>query len=388
MKFSSLTSRIAPESSGAWAIHTRARQLKESGTPVIMLSIGEPDFSTPKIIVNSAIRSLKAGRTHYLPSAGSESLRQAIAQHHQNSTGQATTADNVIIVPGAQCGLFVSAICLLETGDSVIVPEPTYVTYEGVVGATGAKITPVPLRPENHFHLDTAELATLITSNTRVILLNTPHNPTGAVMRRDTINSIVQIALEHDLWIISDEVYSDLTFDREHTSPSSVSRLYNRAVTISSFSKSFAMTGWRIGWVIAPNSLVQHIDRLLESMLFGTPPFIQDAAETALSHGAFHVGEMCAAYKRRRDLALSLLQDHPKLKCHKPEGGMYLMIDVRAMGCDGITFANSLLDREHISVLPGEGFGQSAAGFIRMSLSASDTDIRIACERLAKFSVY
>ena len=385
MYFAPMTNRISPESSDAWSIHARAREMVRNGTPVIVLSIGEPDFATPNPIIEAAISALHAGRTHYLPAAGSQPLREAAAKYHMKMSGQKVTSDNVIIVPGAQCGLYTAAVCVLGDQDSVIVPEPTYVTYEGVIGAAGAEIIPLAMRPENHFHIDPAELEALIRPNTRAIMLNTPHNPTGAVMKRDTLAAIGEIARAHDLWILSDEVYAGLTFEAPHVSPAGIPGLGERTATIFSLSKSYAMTGWRIGWIVAPPELIQHAEHLLESMLFGTAPFIQDAALAAITSDLAEVEEMRDAYWRRRDLCCERLRGNDKIICHKPQAGMYLMIDVRSTGLSGIEFADRLLDRHHVALLPGEGFGVSAAGHVRLGLCASDSDLEVACDRLLEF---
>ncbi len=385
MKYASLTERTAGDSADAWSVHGRAAERKRRGEDVILLSIGDPDFETPHPIVARALESLRQGRTHYTPAAGIMALREVVARYHTRTTGQPVDSDNVMIVPGAQCGLFCAAMCVVEHGDEILVPEPMYVTYEGVAGATGANLVPVPLRPENEFHLDPSDLERAIGPRSRALLINTPHNPTGTVMRRETLEAIAELAQAHDLWVIADEVYRDVTFEVPPLSPASVEPLEQRCATVFSLSKAFAMTGWRLGWVVAPRELAGHIERLLACMLYGSPPFIQDAAIEALASERPEVGEMRNEYRARRDLVCARLTQVPRIACHRPEAGMYIMIDVRGTGLSGKDFANALLDHGGVSLLPGEGFGPSGAGHVRLGLCAPRDTLREACLRIERF---
>ncbi len=360
--------------------------MRDAGKDVILLSIGDPDFDTPAPIVECAVDGLRAGHTHYTPAGGTMQMREAAAAYHERTTGQRADAQNIVIVPGAQCGLFTAAMCVLEAGDEVIVPEPMYVTYEGVMGATGARLVPIALRPENGFHIDPRDIESALTPRTRALLVNTPHNPTGSVTRRETWEEIGRLSAAHPFWVISDEVYSEVTFDHAHVSAASIESLAPRAVVVSSLSKSCAMTGWRIGWVAAPAALVVHMEHLLSCMLYGSPPFIQEAAIVALQQELPAIAQMREAYRARLDLVCRHLAGIPLLGCRRPEGGMYLMLDVRATGMSGKDFANAFLDAELVSLLPGEGFGASGAGHVRLSLSASPDDLERACVRLARFA--
>lgn len=385
MRYSALTNRLAGEGAEAWSIHTRAEAMKMDGHDVILLSVGDPDFDTPGKIVDTAVESLRGGRTHYTPAGGIHPLRVAAAQHHHRQTGQATGPENVVIVPGAQCGLYCAAMCVLEPGQNVLIPEPMYVTYEGVVGASGAQIVTLPLRPENAFHLDPDDVRKAITPSTRALLLNTPHNPTGAVTHRETLEAIASIAEKHDLWVLTDEVYGDLAFEAKHISPSSIPSLAPRCVTISSLSKSYAMTGWRLGWVVAPQALTYHHERLLGCMLYGSPTFIQDAAITALNSPDTDLTQMRNAYRSRRDAVCDYLSSVQGLVCHRPEAGIYVMLDIRKTRLSGKEFANQLLDSELVSLLPGEGFGPSGAGHVRFSLCEDRRTLVEACRRIDRF---
>lgn len=360
--------------------------MKEAGHDVILLSIGEPNFDTPDPIIDTAVTALRAGRTHYTPAAGDMAFRKAIAAYHVGQGLDYVTPDQIVVAPGAQCGLFAAAMCVLGRGDSVLIPEPMYVTYDGVVAATGAELIAVALKAQNEFHLDPEDLRAAVREDTKAVVLNTPHNPTGTVMSEETIAAVADICEQHDLWLLSDEVYADLAFERPHVSPLAHPTLKHRTASVFSLSKAFAMTGWRMGWVTAPPQLAEHIEALLSCMLFSTPPFIQDAGIRALSGALHDVKNMREAYRNRRDLVCDLLGPVNKLHCHRPEAGMYVMIDVRETGMDGKEFANRLLDAEGVSLLPGEGFGESGRGHVRFSTCETPELLEEACARLLRFT--
>jgi len=360
--------------------------MRQQGADVILLSVGDPDFDTPPPIVDAAVAALRRGRTHYGDVVGDHALRAAIARRHQELSGQPVDADNVVVVAGAQCALFSAAICVLDAGDEVVVPEPAYVTYEAVVGASGARIVNVPLRAEREFQLDPEDVARAITSSTRAILVNSPHNPTGAVFPRATFERLADICRRHDLWLISDEVYATLAFDAEHVSPASLPGMAERTVTVSSLSKSHAMTGWRLGWAVVPHELAGHLANLALCMLYGSPPFIQDAALAAFAHPPGELAAMKEAYRRRCELVLGRLGNAGGLRCHRPQGGMFAMVDVRGTGLSAQDFAGRLLDTEGVAVLPAEAFGPSAVGHVRLSLGTSDADLERACDRIRRFA--
>ncbi len=386
MKYAEIVDRLTGQGYDGWRVHGRARALIASGVDVILLTIGDPDFHTPPAVVASAVQSLQQGRTHYTPSAGELKLRQAIASVHTQQTGQVVTAENVAVVQGAQCGLFVAAMCTLQTGDEVIMSDPVYSTYPPVIGATGATGVYVRLKPELNFHPDLAEVAAAITPRTRAIMFNTPHNPTGAVLRHDEIELLADLALRHDLWLITDEVYSGFTFAHPHASPASIADIADRCITISSLSKSHAMTGWRLGWVVGPTEMIEHASNLLSVMAYGGPPFIQDGAVTALTTELAEVQAMREAYRRRRDLVHTLLADTPGIRCCATEGGMYALLDIRSSGLASMDFADMACDEAHVAVLPGDAFGPALAGYLRLSLVVPEDRLAEACLRLQRFA--
>ncbi|MED5609383.1 MULTISPECIES: pyridoxal phosphate-dependent aminotransferase [unclassified Pseudomonas] len=383
MRYSNLTQRIAGDGAAAWDIHYRALARMEQGDDILLLSVGDPDFDTPAPIVQSAIDSLLAGHTHYSDVRGKRNLREAIARRHSQRSGQAVDADAVVVLAGAQCALYAVAQCLLDPGDEVIVAEPMYVTYEAVFGACGAKVVPVPVRSENGFRVQPGDVAALVTPRTRAIALNSPHNPSGASLPRATWEALAVLCIEHDLWMISDEVYSELVFDGEHISPASLPGMAERTATLNSLSKSHAMTGWRVGWVVGPRELCGHLENLALCMLYGSPDFIQDAACTALEARLPELEAMREAYRQRRDLVLDCLDGCVGLRALRPDGGMFVMVDIRPTGLSAQAFADLLLDRHGVSVLAGEAFGPSAAGHIRLGLVLGAEPLREACRRIA-----
>ncbi|WP_160106986.1 pyridoxal phosphate-dependent aminotransferase [Pseudomonas izuensis] len=383
MRYSALTQRIAGDGAAAWQIHDRALHLREQGVDVLLLSIGDPDFDTPLPIVEAAITSLLAGDTHYPAIRGSQGLRDSIARRHQQRSGQVVDADHVIVMPGAQCAVYSVAQCLLDPGDEVIVAEPMYVTYEGVIGACGAKVVAVPVRPENGFRVDPADVAVRITEKTRAILLNSPNNPSGANLPLNVWRELATLCIRHDLWLISDEVYSELLYEGEHISPASLPGMAERTATINSLSKSHAMSGWRVGWVIGPKSMAEHLVNLSMCMLFGIPEFIQNAAQLALDEDLPEVAMMREEYRQRRDLVCASLNQCPGLRAIRPDGGMFVMVDVRQTGLSAQHFAERLLEEYGVSVLAGEAFGPSAAGHIRLGLVVDQLKLADACRRIA-----
>lgn len=384
LRYASFVERISGEGSRAWEIHGRAQKMKDAGRDIIFLSIGDPDFDTPPPIVDALVDSLRRGRTHYSGMSGIAPLREAIAARHHKLTGQRVDADAVVVTAGAQCGLFSAMLCLAGPGDEVIVPEPMYVTYEAVVGSTGARLVQVPLRGENRFHLNADDLAAAITPRSRVLLLNFPHNPTGATMTAEELEAVADIALRHDLWVVSDEVYGTLVYDRPHRSIASLPGMGERTVVVDSLSKSHAMTGWRLGWTISSGDLPAHLSNLALCMLYGCPTFIQDAAVTALAREFDEIDVMRASFRERRDLLVERINAMPRLRCLKPEGSMFLMIDVRDSGLGSMDFAWRLLESEGVSTLPCDGFGPSGEGYLRISLSSPMAELSDFCDRLER----
>jgi arginine:pyruvate transaminase len=384
VRYSSLTGRIRGAGADAWAVHDLAMRRLERGEDVIVLSIGESDIGTPPEIVDAAIGALRAGRTRYMPQAGTDALRHAVATHIGALSQIEIAPERIVFFPGAQAALFSVCQCILDAGDEVIIPEPSYVTYEAVIGTTGARIVNVPLPPARGFHLDPADVARAVTGRTRAVLLTSPHNPTGAVMTRAELEAVAEICRAHDLWLVCDEVYAELTFEVEHVGVLSLTEIADRVVSVSSLSKSHSMTGWRAGWAIGPVELAEHLEYLSLCMLYGSPGFIQDAARFALETPLAEVRALHELYRSRAEAIIDELSKLGPLRPRMPEGGMFLLLDVRATGLSGDAFARLLLEEEDVSVLPAEGFGPSAAGHVRICVTTDEERLREACRRIAR----
>ncbi|MEM7123709.1 MAG: aminotransferase class I/II-fold pyridoxal phosphate-dependent enzyme [Pseudomonadota bacterium] len=386
MRYAPIVDRLANEGARAWDVHSRALAYKNEGRDIIVLSIGDPDFDTPAPIVEACIDDMRSGDTHYSYIDGSPQLRAAVAAYHQRNTGQAVSADNISMSLGAQGGLFGAAACTAGPGDEIIVPQPVYVTYESVVHATGAEMVSIPLRPERDFHLDPADVEAAVTPRTRSVMINTPHNPTGAAYGHRDLEGLAEVCRDHDLWLISDEVYSRTLFDgRRHLCPATLDGMAERTIVVDSLSKSHAMTGWRVGWVVGPPSLRQHLYHLGLAMHYGLPTFIQQSVEIAFTGDFPEIATMLAHYQKRRDLVLDRLKDVSRIRVIKPEGSCFMMVDIRDTGLTSQEFSDRLLEEAGVSLLAGEGFGPSGSGFLRFSLTAPSAEIAEACDRFARF---
>ena len=386
MRFSPLVDRIAGEQTGAWRVHAEGMRRREAGHDVIFLTVGDPDQAAPAAVLDATIEALRRNRTGYTPIIGYPQVRAAVAARMQRRSGRHCTPDNVVLTPGTQGGLFCALNCLAGPGDEVILPEPIYGPYAGVIGASGARMVNVPLRPENGFHPDLDALARAITPRTRVIWVNTPHNPTGAVFAEDEIAGIARLCRKHDLWLVSDEVYEDLAFARPHTSAWSLPDMADRTIIASSLSKSHAMAGFRFGWVICPPALSRHLFDFLLCMYFGGPAFIQDGALAALVTELPEVGAQRETYRRRALLLVDILEDAPNCRAIPPEGGMFVLFDVRGSGLGAEDFARELLLREDVALLPCDGFGPSAVGHLRIALTALEPRLQEAGRRIVRFA--
>jgi arginine:pyruvate transaminase len=353
---------------------------------VIFLTVGDPDQAAPEAVVDATIEALRRNRTGYSPIIGYPQVRAAVAERMQKRSGQPCSADNVVLTPGTQGGLFCALNCLAGPGDEVILPEPIYGPYAGVIGASGARMVNVPLRAEKGFHPDLDSLARAVTPQTRVIWINSPHNPTGAVFTADEITSIAELCRRHDLWFVSDEVYEDLAFARPHTSPWSLPDMAERTIVASSLSKSHAMAGFRFGWVIGPPALSRHLFDFLLCMYFGGPAFIQDGALAALGNELPEMAALRETYRRRALLLSGILAQAPNCRALPPEGGMFVLFDVRASGLGAEDFARELLLREDVALLPCDGFGPSAIGHLRIALTAPEPRLDEAGRRIVRFA--
>ncbi len=387
MRFAPVTDRLAGLGGAKWAVHARARALRAAGRPIIELTIGEPDVTTPPALLAAASDAMLAGRMGYSNGRGEPALVQALAKRYTARRGREIRPAQVMAFPGTQTVLYAVMQTLLGPGDEVLVGDPMYATYEGIIAATGASMVPVPLRPEAGFRMQAADVAVRITPRTRVLFLNTPHNPTGAVLRASDIAALGALARAHDLWVVCDEVYEEMVFDGvPFASPLSDPALADRVVVCASISKSHAAPGFRSGWCVGPEAFCDRALPLAETMLFGNQPFIADATALAVSAPSPVAPGMVERFSRRAGVLADGLAGTNGLHVHRPEAGMFALIDARQTGMTGEAFAMALLDSADVAVMPGESFGRALAGWLRVSLTQPDDLIAEAARRIARFA--
>ncbi len=388
MTYASLTTRLADLGGAKWEIHARARALKSAGREVIELTIGEPDVATPPDLMDAACAAMRQGRTGYSNGQGEPGLLTALAARYSARRGRYIGTDQVMCFPGTQTTLYAVMMALVQAGDEVLVGDPMYATYEGVIVATAANMVPVPLRPEHGFRMQAADVAAKITPRTRVLFLNSPHNPTGAVLTPADLAALGALAVQHDLWIVADEVYEDLVFPGVNfASPLSDPALSDRVIIASSISKSHASPGFRSGWCVGPAAFIQRLLPLSETMLFGNQPFIADMTTLAVSTPSAVAPGMVSRFSARAALLHRLMDGVGGLQVNQPQAGMFGLVDVRATGLSGVDFANGLLDSQGVAVMPGESFGGGLAGWLRLSLTQSDDLVAEACARITAHAV-
>ncbi len=368
-----------------WALFFKARQMIAAGQPVTELTIGEHDIRTAPSILAAMARAAEAGHTGYAAIPGTDRLRDLVAQRVSERTGVPTKRTNVLIVPGGQSGLFAAHHATLDEDDTALFIDPYYATYPGTIRGVGARPLAVKASPEDGFQ-PRASAIDAVAAGAKTLLINSPNNPTGAVYTRETLEGIAEVAKAHDLWVISDEVYDTQIWNGEHVSIRSLPGMEERTLVVGSMSKSHAMTGSRIGWIIGPEPIIALLTTLSTHTTYGVAGFIQDAASFALEEGPNLETEIAAPFARRRKIALDLLAQQNRIKAIPPDGAMYMMLDMRATGLSGEAFATRLLVEELIAVMPGESFGQAAAGHIRVALTIPDEAFGKAFERLLAFA--
>lgn len=373
-----------PGTSDGWGVYYKARAMLAAGEKLTMLCIGEHDRKTAPFIIDAMADLARGGNTGYALASGQPGLRAAVAEKIEAESGVKTGPENVIITSGGQSALFASMCAALDPGEKAVVIDPYYATYPATVRGAGGIFATVPARPENGFQPDRDELYAA-TEGARVLLMNTPHNPTGAVYSEETLAGIAEVAKARDLWVISDEVYSSQVHEGKHLSLRALPDMAERVLVVGSMSKSHVMTGFRIGWVVGPEEAIIAMLSLSNGTTYGVPGFIQTAAEVALREGAAEEAEVSALYRRRRDLAVEALKGSA-VSLSPPDGAMYVMLDIRPTGMSGEDFAMALLEQEKIAVMPGESFGTAAAGHVRVALTIADEEMVSALHRLAAFA--
>lgn len=384
-RFSKLTQRLDAGGSDAWAVHDDAIELSRRGKDVIMLSIGDPDFRTPDPIIDNAVSHMRVGRTHYSPALGELNLRRAVADYESRVSPHRCKVEEVAIFPGVTAAIYAVMSCLLDPGEEVVLVDPMYVGYEPIMQGLEAKMRIVTARPETGFIPTLDEFTAAVTDKTRVMFINTPANPTGAVMGQSLLAELASFCQQRHIWLVCDEVYSMFTFGKPHVSLRTAAAKLDNLVVIDGLSKSHAMSGWRMGWAVGEPDLIEHLGRFAAMSIFGCPQFIQDAAAFALNNDEYYVKEMRDRYQKRRDEVCNRLDAMPGIRYHKPDSGMFIMIDVSAIEKDDRVFARKLLDTERVSVLPGVAFGNSTKGHVRFSLVQPMEVLMEGCDRLARF---
>ena len=384
MQLSKRIQQITTDGSDGWEILYKSRAMITKGQDVLELTIGEHDIRTDPKILAEMHQSALGGHTGYASVPGTPELRRAVAARVQERTGVPTSHKNVLITPGGQAGLFAAILCATDPGDGVVHLDPYYATYPTSIRAASCVPMPIKTGPENDFQPSAADLNARPEA-ARAFLMNSPNNPTGTVYSAATMQTIAEYVQRNDLTLISDEVYDTQIWSGAHVSPRALPNMAERTIVIGSMSKSHAMTGSRIGWVIAPEEAIENMIDLATNTTYGVAGFVQDAALFALSQGEDFEDEIAAPFKRRREIALTILQGFPNIPMIAPRGGMYLMLDMRKTGLSGIEFANRLLDERSIAVMPGESFGDSAAGHIRVAMTIADDRFGDALRGLCEF---
>ena len=383
MKFSQLVTRIAGDGADAWRTHYAAQAAQDRGEDVIILSIGDPALSTPTAVVDRAIAALRAEDTHYTTARGRETLRRAIAQLHERRSGQKVGEDEIVVTAGAQNALLTAAMCISGEGDEVLTFDPFYATYPGTLKSSGAHLVPVPLRAQNGFRLDPADLEAAITPRSRALFLANPGNPTGIILSAEEWTAIGDIAHRHDLWIVADEVYAGLAPGGRV--PGLAKTMPERVITLGSLSKTHAMCGWRAGWMVGPKTLMDHAENLLISMLYGLPGFIQEAALVALDMTDESERKTRDYCELRSKLMVEHLRGVPGTAVLVPQAGMFLLLDIRGTGLDSTAFTEQLFRTHGVAVMDGLAFGEQTRGFVRLSFAIDEASIVEACRRIRLF---
>jgi aspartate aminotransferase len=380
VKLADRMGRLGTES--AFEVLVRARALELTGAKVIHLEIGEPDFDTPPHIVAAAGDALAKGHTHYVPAPGIPELRAAVAAFLERTGRLRTSPDRVVVTPGAKPIMFFTILALCQEGDEVLYPDPGFPMYESIAAFAGARPVPVPLREEHGFRMDPDELASLVTDRTRLVILNSPHNPCGSMLTRDDVEAIARVALEHDLVVLSDEVYTAIRYGGDCPSVLQVEGMAERTVLLDGWSKSFAMTGWRLGFGVLPPALVEPVTRLVVNSVSCTSAFSQHAAIAALEGPSAPVEQMVAAFRERREVIVAGLNRIPGISCLEPQGAFYVFPRVRDLGLPAAELADLLLVRGGVACLPGTAFGAHGEGYLRFSYANSVERIREALEAI------
>lgn len=369
----------------AFEVLVRARALEATGRSVIHLEIGEPDFDTPSHIVQAGQQAIEAGFTHYGPGAGLPDLRQAVSRYLSKWRGLEVDPMRVVITPGGKPVMFFAILALVNPGDEVLYPDPGFPIYESMARFVGGKAVPIPLREERHFRFDPDEFRSLVTDRTRLIILNSPHNPTGSVLTRGDLEAIADVARERNIVVLSDEIYGRILYTCEHISIASLPGMADRTIILDGWSKTWAMTGWRLGFGVYPAELIPHVERLVSNSVSCTASFSQQAAIAALDGPQAPVDDMLAEFRRRRAVIVNGLNELPGVRCLEPDGAFYAFPNITATGMNSRELADRLLQEAGVACLSGTAFGEYGEGYLRFSYANSLDNIGDALRRIGDF---
>ena len=380
MKLAKRLSLLGTET--AFEVLVKAKALEAQGREIVHLEIGEPDFPTPSSVVTAAHHALDEGYTHYCASAGLNELREAIANEIRQTRRIPVNADWVVITPGAKPIMFYAILALVEEGDEVLYPNPGFPIYESMINFAGGKPVPLPLLEKFDFRFDVNELRQRVNSRTKLIIINSPQNPTGGLLTEDDLKAIAEIAVERDIMVLSDEIYGKIIYDGQHHSISSLPGMQERTIILDGFSKTYAMTGWRLGYGVMTPVLQAHISKLVTNSVSCTATFTQRAGLEALANTEREVSQMVAEFRRRRDFLWKELNAIPGIHCVCPPGAFYLFPNVQSFGMTSSAVADYLLNSAGVAVLAGSSFGQYGEGYIRISYANSMANLSKAVERI------
>lgn len=380
-------SQAAKKLSGQPMFHilAKANELERQGRHIIHLELGDPDFTTPKTIIDAAYESLCRGETHYTNSMGLLKFRTVVSETTVRSRQFKPDLDQILVCPGANSSIFYTIACTTNPGEEVIVPTPCFPTYLSAIDFLGAKPVFVPLKEENEFRLDPADVEKAITDKTRLIVMNSPHNPTGSVMTPDEVEQLYRVAEKHDCYLLSDEIYTKMIYPDETTqfsSPSLYDHCKERVLVANGFSKSYAMTGWRLGVVIGPKELIKYMNLLLETNVSCVSPFVQEAGAAAIKGDQTPITEMMDRFRQRRELLVDKLNELPGIHCLKPGGAFYVFPNISGTGLTDTEFCDYMLEHAGVACCPGSFFGEGYSDYVRFCYASSEDAIAEACDRM------
>lgn len=381
MNLASRMSRLGTET--AFEVLARAKALEKQGKHVVHLEIGEPDFDTPANIIQAAVDAMHQGYTHYNPAPGLPEVREAIIDEVNRTRKLNMAYENVVLTPGAKPIMFFVVMALIEEGDEAIYPNPGFPIYESVINFAGGKAVPLPLLEENDFGMDIEQFESLVTDKTKLIILNSPHNPTGGILSREQLKKIAEVASKRGIWVLADEVYSRSIYDIPHESITQFPEVLEHTILLDGLSKTYAMTGWRLGYGVMPKPMAETITQMAINCHSCTAAFSQRAIIEAYQGPQEESRKMVAEFRKRREFIVDGLNAIPNVTCKKPQGAFYVFPNIRATGQDARTLERDLLDRAGVAALSGTAFGKFGDGHLRLSYANSIENIKIALERIA-----